>query len=363
MPSPQRIARDPWLDNAKMALVTLVVIGHAWELLPPDELNSRIYDFLYAWHMPAFVFIAGYLTRTFDYSPERLWQLVRTVVVPYVVFECLLALFRLHVGGERLEDLFTDPHWPLWFLAALACWRLLTPLFLALPAVLAVLVAVLVSLAAGTMDADTVRFLDLARVLGFLPFFVLGLHTTSDRLELLRGPAVRWQAGAVLGGVWLLSARSDDLAGTQWLYYSVPYADLGATDAEGALTRLGVLAVGGAAGLAFLALVPRVDGWFTRMGSATLVVYLCHGFVVLGLGYAGFDDWAAQHPGQALPVTVVVGALLAIGLAARPVARRLELVVDPFGHAEQQVQQAVELTVVAQDPGSLPAMQNQMAAR
>jgi len=359
--SPQRTARDPWLDNAKMALVTLVVIGHVWELLPPDELNSRIYDFLYAWHMPAFVLIAGYLTRTFAYTPERLWHLLRTVVVPYVVFECLLAFYRLHVGGERLEDLFADPHWPLWFLAALACWRLLTPLFLAVPAALAVLAAVLVSLAAGTMDAETIRYLDLSRVLGFLPFFVLGLHLTSGRLELLRGAAVRWPAAAVLGCVWLLSARSDDLAGTEWLYYSVPYADLGATDGAGVVTRLGVLVVGVTAGLAFLAVVPQGEGWFTRMGSATLVVYLCHGFVVLGLGYAGYGDWAARHPGWAMPVTVVIGALLAFGLAVGPVARRLALLVDPFGAAEDQVKQAVELSAVAQENGNLPAMQNQMA--
>ena len=55
--SPQRIARDPWLDNAKMALVTLVVIGHAWALLPADGVLGHLYDFLYAWHMPAFVFV------------------------------------------------------------------------------------------------------------------------------------------------------------------------------------------------------------------------------------------------------------------------------------------------------------------
>ena len=52
--------RDPWLDNAKMGLVTLVVIGHAWTLLPQTTLNNHVYDFLYAWHVPAFVFVTGY---------------------------------------------------------------------------------------------------------------------------------------------------------------------------------------------------------------------------------------------------------------------------------------------------------------
>ena len=75
------------------------------------------------------MFVTGYLSRGFAYTPERIWQLVRTVVVPYLIFECAFALFRVHVGGEKLEDLFADPHWPLWYLSALFFWRLMTPIF------------------------------------------------------------------------------------------------------------------------------------------------------------------------------------------------------------------------------------------
>lgn len=359
----RRIARDPWLDNAKMALVTLVVVGHAWALLPADGLVGHVYDFLYAWHMPAFVFVTGYLSRTFEYTPERLWNLLRTVAVPYVVFECLMAFFRLHFGGERLQDLFTDPHWPLWFLTALICWRLSTPLFRALPVGLAAAAAVVLCVASGMVDGDTGELLDLTRVLGFIPFFVLGVHTTPDRLELLRRPGARWMAAGTLVGIWFLSARTDDLAGTHWLYYATPYADLGASDVRGSVTRLALLAVGVAGTLAFLALVPRVGGWFARMGAATLIVYLFHGFVVRGLEYAGYTDWAVAHPVLAPPVTLIGAALLALALAAPPVSRRLAPLVDPLGHAEQEVKQAVELNAVAQDPGNLPPMRTQMVVR
>src|SRR3954451_21948449 len=153
-----------------MVLVTLVVLGHSWTLLPHNGADDHLYDFLYAWHVPAFVFVTGYLSRSFSYEPRRLWQLVRTVVVPYVVFECALALFRIYVGGERLEDLFRDPHWPMWYLSALFFWRLLTPVFTRLPTAVAIAVAVATSLVAGLYAGDT---LDMARVLGLLPFFVL----------------------------------------------------------------------------------------------------------------------------------------------------------------------------------------------
>ena len=77
-------------------------------------------------------------------------------------------------------------------------------------------------------------------------------------------------------------------------------------------------------------------------------------------------DFKRTVVGERSVITVSLprtGAVLAMALASGPVARRLALLVDPFGAAEAQVKQAVELSAVAQDPGNLPAMQNQMAAR
>ena len=44
---------------------------------------------------------AGYLSRQFTFSPRNLRRLVTTVVVPY--------------GGETLERLWLNPHWPSWY--------------------------------------------------------------------------------------------------------------------------------------------------------------------------------------------------------------------------------------------------------
>ena len=152
-----RAPRDPWFDNAKMALVLLVVVGHAWTLLPETTFNDTVYDALYAWHVPAFVFVTGYLSRSFRWERARMSQLVRVVVVPYVIFETLLALFRILVGGETLEDLFLDPHWPMWYLSALFFWRLMTPFFTRLPGVVAIAVAVATSLRRGPLRHGHLR--------------------------------------------------------------------------------------------------------------------------------------------------------------------------------------------------------------
>jgi fucose 4-O-acetylase-like acetyltransferase len=327
-------ARDPWFDNAKMALVTLVVIGHAWTLLPPNTTDNWLYDFLYAWHVPAFVLITGYLSKSFTWEPRRLRALVTTVAVPYVLFEGALALFRLRVGHEHLNDLWADPHWPMWYLSALFFWRLMTPIFKRIPA--PVVVAVAISLVAGLRAGDT---FDFARVFGLLPFFVVGLSLHRGHLELLRRPRARAIAVGVLATIFVLARFTDTWIATEWLYYRSTYGDLRTSDMQAATIRMVLLLVGLAGALAFLSLVPRRASWFTALGSATLVVYLWHGFFVLGAGYSGFPEWATAHPVLSLVVTTAVAAGLAIGLASPPAARMLNHAVDPIGSITRRMVQ------------------------
>jgi fucose 4-O-acetylase-like acetyltransferase len=207
-----------------------------------------------------------------------------------------------------------------------------------------VAVAVVISLLAGLWLGDT---LDLARVFGLLPFFVLGLKATPERLEPLRSRWVRIAAVPVFVGIFVLTRFTDQLAATEWLYYRSRYEEMDASDAEAVVIRLVVLAVGALGAFAFLALVPRVGGWFTRMGVYTLVVYLFHGFVIKGVSYTGFPGWAIDHPDLSLLLTTTGGLLLALLLAWRPLASRLQDVVDPFGYAERHARHAVAITAVA----------------
>ena len=77
--------RDPWFDNAKMALIVLVVIGHSWTLLPHNTWDSWTYNFLYSWHIPAFGIVTGHFSKSFEWTRPRMWSLVTTVAVPYVI--------------------------------------------------------------------------------------------------------------------------------------------------------------------------------------------------------------------------------------------------------------------------------------
>jgi len=170
-----------------MTLVTVVVIGHALPLFRGDGLNSHIYDFIYYWHIPAFVLITGYLSRSFAWSRRHLWALFCTIVVPYFIFETAMMWFRVEVGGEPwLDNMYLNPHWPMWYLAAVFLWRLATPIlkrhWVFIP--LSVAASLLFPLVGST-------YLDLNRTIGLLPFFVVGLHLRPSMLTHLKTRSAR----------------------------------------------------------------------------------------------------------------------------------------------------------------------------
>ena len=174
----------------------LVVVGHAWAPLTPDsQAVKALYLFVFAFHMPAFIFIAGYFTRAPGTGqPRRVKKLIARVLVPYLIFESAYTLFLNALGDRDMPLSITNPWWMTWFLLALFVWRLTAPVWRVIryPAA----VAVAISLAASTQRLGPE--LDLDRVLQLLPFFVAGLTVRREHLELLQRRPVRLAAAGVL---------------------------------------------------------------------------------------------------------------------------------------------------------------------
>jgi fucose 4-O-acetylase-like acetyltransferase len=329
--------RDPWFDNAKMALVALVVVGHSWTLLPlfagdhgsdtAKLVDSWLYHFLYAWHIPAFVIVTGYLSKSFEWTRRRMWSLVTTVAVPYIVFEGVLVWFRHQFGGVDFKLIWANPHWPMWYLSALFFWRLVTPVFKRLPA--KVVVAVAISLVAGLYATD---LFDNARIFGLLPFFVLGLKMHEGHWNLLRTRRARWIGTGVLVVLFVLAAFVEKWGvETEWFYYRTRYDQLDPDNLRAIVIRMSLLITGLLGAFAFFAVVPRGRSWFSALGGATLVVYLFHGFFVLGAEFLGYKNWSADHWPLSLVLTTAGAVSLAVLLALRPVSQRLDVLVDPIG--------------------------------
>ncbi|CAL9360363.1 hypothetical protein SUDANB15_00643 [Streptomyces sp. enrichment culture] len=320
--------RDAFFDNAKYLAIVLVAVGHAWEPLRDDSRAvSALYMLVYAFHMPAFIVIAGHHSRGFDGSEGRVKRLLTGVALPYVVFETAYTLFTRWTDGvpDRPVTLL-EPLYLTWFLAALFVWRLTTPLWKLVrwPVPLALVVAMAASLS-PSLGED----LDVQRTLQFLPYFVLGLFLRPEHFRAVRRRRVRVLAVPVFAGALAVAYWAVPRVTSAWLHHGDSAQELSAPAWYGPVVTLVLFASSLLLVACFLAWVPGRRTWFTALGAATLYGYLLHGFVAQVSKYWGWyePDWLHRPLGAV--VVTLVAAVVVTALCTAPVRRVFRWVVEP----------------------------------
>jgi fucose 4-O-acetylase-like acetyltransferase len=322
-----RPRRDPFFDNAKFLLIVLVVIGHNWyPLIGQSRAVKAAYMVVYAFHMPAFILLSGYFSRCFEATPVQVRKLIRSVLLPYAIFEVAYLAVVAKADGQPFKlDLFSYPSFLCWFLIALFVWRLTTPLWRAVPR--PVLVSVLVSLAAGLMNVST--DFALSRILQFLPWFVAGLGMERKHFRWLHRRAVRLWATTVLVAALPVSYLLAPYANADWLDMEANAAGLGVGTAEYLEIRLGLLAVGTLLVAAVLALIPERRLWLTVLGAYTMYPFLLHGlFVKTAQGLGLYGKVASSGPPAVITLTFA-SVVLALLLTTPPVRKAAGWAVEP----------------------------------
>jgi fucose 4-O-acetylase-like acetyltransferase len=320
-------ARDPWPDNAKLVLIVLVAIGHLLSKGITDRVPAAhaLYVWIYLFHMPAFIFLAGFFSGTREISARSLRGIVTRLLVPYLVFTVLYSVAVSAVDGAGLRVDLVNPYWLLWFLPALAAWRILTPVYLNLRWPLAI--SVIVGLGAGMPDRVDADF-TLSRILALAPFFVLGALATTERLRLLQRPLARVAGAGVLLMSFTAVALLHEHIGTPGaLFWDQGYEAQGLGTFAGFGTRLLMYVVGTVLLLAVLAVVPTRRGWLTGIGAASLYVYLLHGFLVRGASSFHLLDHVQSIVGIAVMVVLATSVCLLLG--SPPVRRLTRPLIEP----------------------------------
>ncbi|MFD9007308.1 acyltransferase family protein [Streptomyces sp. NPDC059582] len=313
--------RDSFFDNAKYLAIVLVAVAHSWEPLKGDSrILQGAYMIVYAFHMPAFIIISGYFSRSFDARPDRLKRLVTGVAVPYILFETAYPLFKRVVDHAPDQDIsLLDPWYLTWFLCALFIWRLTTPIWKLVrwPLPLALGVASLASLTPNIGDD-----LDLQRVLQFLPFFVLGLCLKPEHFRLVRRRSVRIAAVPVFAFALVFGWWAVPRMNAGWFYHRDAAQELAAPWWAGPVMQLALFGCSLLLTACFFAWVPGRRLWFTALGAGTLYGYLLHGFLIKGGEYRGWFDhtWLHRPLGQ---IFVSVLAAVAVTLLCTPPVQRV----------------------------------------
>ncbi|MGH3655319.1 MAG: acyltransferase family protein [Micromonosporaceae bacterium] len=299
--------RDALLDNAKFLLITLVVLGHVVSPTEHGRIGSTVYVWIYVFHMPAFVLISGYLSRSMDGSARRIDKLLSTVAAPYLVFWSLYGL-QAWWADRKVPDGLLEPVFLTWFLVALFVWRLTTPLWRRVR--WPIPVAIAISLVGGL--TETGEILGMSRIVSLLPFFVAGLYLEPRHFEYLKQGWVRACSILVIPVTGAIAYLYLEPMSREWLYWRETLAD---RDFEvlpyGLPARAVFMVLAFALSLAVLSLIPRRRLWFTDLGAYTMYVFLWHGLVVRLAEQAGWYEFTAQvfnnRVGWALNATLAVG--------------------------------------------------------
>ncbi|RKN11114.1 acyltransferase family protein [Streptomyces radicis] len=320
--------RDPFFDNAKYLAILLVAMGHAWTPLRDDSrAASALYVFVYTFHMPAFILLAGYFSRSFTGRPDQLRRLIAGILVPFLVFDTLYVLFKR--WGDNDPDYpisLLDPYYVTWFLIALFIWRLTAPVWKLIrwPLPVALVIAAL-----AAVSPHLGNDLNIQRVLQFLPFFVLGLLARREHFAWARRREVRLASVPVVAAALAMAYWAAPRMEHGWFYRTHSAQELGQPWSVGVVMSLALFGCGLVLTVCFLAWVPKGRTWFTVLGAGTVYGYLLHGFVAKGSRWWDWYEapWVAT-PGGVVAVTVI-GAVVITVLCTPPVRLAFRFLVEP----------------------------------
>lgn len=227
--------RNILFDNIRVVLIILVVFGHIIEQLRfEDGIFLGIYNFIYLFHMPLFVFCSG----AFAKSEKK--RIIRKYLIPYVVFQTLYGIFDVYVMKAESFH-FLESYYVLWYILALAIWSVVLPLFYAegnwKKQALLLGSSIGVGLLAGYVDVIGKTF-SLSRIFVFFPFFLAGYYVKQEGMgenvivqvrKYKEKLSVRWLCAGVFVifgiGVFLCGSRINTWA----LYGYTSYAFQGYT--------------------------------------------------------------------------------------------------------------------------------------
>ncbi|MFJ8056248.1 acyltransferase family protein [Streptomyces sp. NPDC096142] len=324
----QTTPRDAFFDNAKYLAILLVAIGHSWEPLKGDSrVLQGLYMVVYAFHMPAFIVISGYFSRSFDMRPARLKRLLTGVAVPYVLFEIAYSLFSRYANDDPHQKItLLDPLYLTWFLCSLFIWRLTTPIWKLVRHPLAV--ALGIAMLASCTPELTDDF-DLQRTAQFLPYFVLGLVLRPEHFQWVRRRGTRVLAVPVFASAAVLGYWAVPRMNASWFYHHDSAQEFAAPWWVGPVMMLAMFGCSLLLTAGFYSWVPSRRTWFTALGAGTLYGYLLHGFVIKGAGYAGLFDHAWLHRPYGVALVTVLAATVVTLLCTPPVRRMFRFVIEP----------------------------------
>lgn len=309
-----------YFDNLKFFLILLVVIGHVcYEFMGDSLIMKKIYQTIYSFHMPLFIFISGFFSKSAIKNDKLRLDRVFSYLSLYFLFRILNWSFTYFILQKPISFKLFEISGPAWYLLAMVFWLILTYVFQQIKPKF--LFPLLFIFALGIGFDNTVRdFMIASRVIVFFPIFLFGYYCTYENIEkFLNKKHIRLLAIAVVIGFTILVFTQYDALKDLFSLFSGrnPYKVLKLTKIEGVSYRLLSYIIAALMSGAVMLLIPRCKmSIISVFGTRTLQVYILHFFVISCLTKAGvfstlineFSEktWVAIFMGIGIVITFVL---------------------------------------------------------
>ncbi len=261
------------IDNIKVLLIFLVVFNHiiAFNLVKVDVVVRYIWYGITIFHMPAFIFVSGYLSK----KPQNVLKNVKNLLIPYILGYTLTWYAQVWLGRSVDYEILRPTGTVMWYVLALFAYRLTIEAMGKIRFI--VPLSIIFALWAGTRPEFT-TFLSASRIVVFFPFFVAGYLWKSEYITAVRRFKGKWvlvPISAVL--LWAIPNYmiTNDM-GIAIFRANHRYQLCGLTDQEGIVIRLLMYLVSFIVIYTFLALMPDMKLPLTYIGRHTMGIYFFH---------------------------------------------------------------------------------------
>jgi fucose 4-O-acetylase-like acetyltransferase len=325
--------RESYFDNAKFILIFLVVFGH---FISPHKEDSEalysVYNFIYTFHMPAFILISGFFSKSIRKN-GYLKKVFRNILIPYFIFQLLNFVILRIWNGKESFSLF-DPYWTLWFLLSLVLWNIMLLLFIRLkhPAIM-MMAALTIGVFAGYIQ-DIGTYFSLSRTFVFFPAFLGGYLLKKEHFSKILRPEIRIASGMIIVAMFVSYFFLFPEEAKGWLLASSSYEKLGVELGQAWYIRLLMYGLMALATFCFLAIVPKRKLFLTHIGTRTLYVYLLHGFIVKLFEFTPLYD-RVNESGNYFAL-FVLSAIVTMILASKPIMTISQPIIELKTHLLQR---------------------------
>ena len=241
------------IDNIKYFLIICVLFGHLSNFSSSFKV---LYTGIYAFHMPAFIFISGLLLKSSREDKEKM----KAHFLSYFSIFILWQFIEILMFGKfhSILDFFTRPRYGMWYLLVLCIYLPVTYFLRKNNPKFILIFSIFIGLIVGFIDVSPL----ISRMLVFYPFYILGQivdwkeiwnkNFFWNKLFILLLPLT------MLIPVFILKGNVGYNSVTDIIYRMLWYI-------ESTLTFFGIFSI----------IPPKKYSW-TKYGKNTISIYLFH---------------------------------------------------------------------------------------